>query len=59
LLLMTLHPVHGSKGMRATKIRPVMIVVPVAVGALVVARMTSVTTKTGVMLLLGKMSIGQ
>jgi hypothetical protein len=56
---MTLLPVHGSKGMRATKIRPVMIVVPVAVGALVVARTTSVITKTGVMLLLGKMSTGQ
>jgi len=56
---MTLLPVHGSKGMRATKIRPVMIVVPVVVGALVVARTTSVITKTGVMLLLGKMSTGQ
>jgi hypothetical protein len=42
--------------MRATKIRLVMAVVLVAVGALVATGTTSVTAKTGVVLLLGKMS---
>jgi hypothetical protein len=45
--------------MRATKIRHVMTVVLVTVGAPATAGTTSVTTKIGVVLLLGKMSKGQ
>jgi len=56
---MTLLPVRGSRGMRAIKIRHVMVVVPVTVGEPATAGTTSVSTKIGVMLLLGKMSRGQ
>jgi len=56
---MTFLPARGSRGTRAMKIRPVMAVVPVAVGALVAARTTSVTTKTRAVLVLGKMNRGQ
>jgi hypothetical protein len=56
---MTLFPVHGSREMRAIKIRPVMAVVPVVVGAPIAEGTTSVTAKIGVVLLLGKMSKGQ
>jgi hypothetical protein len=55
---MTLLPVHGSREMRAIKIRPVMAVVPVVVGAPIAEGTTSVTVKIGVVLLLGKMSKG-
>jgi hypothetical protein len=54
LLPMTLFPVRGSRGMRATKIRPVM----VAVRAPAAAGTTSVTAKIGAGLLLSKMSRG-
>jgi len=43
--------------MRTTEIRPVLAVVPVAVGVPVAIRTTSVTAKIRVGLLLGKMSI--
>jgi hypothetical protein len=56
---MTLLPVCGSRGMRAIKIRHVMVIVPVTVGAPAAAGTTSVLTKIGVILLLGKMSRGQ
>jgi hypothetical protein len=56
---MTLLLVCGSREMRTMKIRPVIAVVLVAVGALVIRGTTSVTDKTGVVLLLGKMSKGQ
>jgi hypothetical protein len=56
LLPMTLLPVYGSRGMRAIKIRPVMTAILVAVGAPVAKGTTSVTAKTGAVLLLGKMS---
>ena len=59
LLPMTLLPVCGSRGMRTMKIRHVMVVVPVVIGAPVVTRMTSVMTKIRVVLLLGKVSRGQ
>jgi len=59
LLPMTLLPVYGSRGMRATKIRPIMVVVPVVVEVPVATGTTSVKAKTRVMLLLGKMSRGQ
>jgi len=45
--------------MRAMKIRLAMAVVPVVVRAPVAAGMTSITSKTRVVLLLGKMSRGQ
>jgi len=54
---MTLLLVRGSRGMRATKIRHVMAVIPVAVGAPVVAGTTSVMDR--VVLLLGRMSKGR
>jgi hypothetical protein len=54
---MTLLLVRGSRGMRATKIRHVMVVIPVAVGAPVVAGTTSVMDR--VVLLLGRMSKGR
>jgi hypothetical protein len=57
LLSMTLLLVRGSRGMRTTEIRPVLAVVPVAVGVPVATRTTSVMAKIGVGLLLGKMSI--
>ena len=52
-------PVRGSRGIRAMKIRPAMVVVPVVVGAPTAAGTTSVTTKIGAGLLLCKMSRGQ
>ena len=45
--------------MRAMKNRPIMVVVPVIVKALVAVGTTSVMAKTRVVLLLGKMSRGQ
>jgi hypothetical protein len=45
--------------MRTTKIRPVMVVVLVVIGAPVVTRTTSITIKIRVVLLLGKVSRGQ
>jgi hypothetical protein len=45
--------------MRATKIRPVMVVVPIVVGVPAAAGTTSVTAKIGAGLLLCKMSRGQ
>jgi hypothetical protein len=54
---MTLLLVRGSRGMRATKIRHVMAVIPVAVGAPVVAGTTSIMDR--VVLLLGRMSKGR
>jgi len=59
LLPMTLLPVPGSRGMKTTKIRHVLAAVLVVVGAPVATRTTSVTAKIEVVLLLGKMSIGQ
>jgi hypothetical protein len=59
LLAMTLLPVRGGRGMRATKIRLVMVVVPIAVGVPAAAGTTSVTAKIGAGLLLCKMSRGQ
>jgi len=59
LLAMTLLLVRGGRGMRATKIRLVMVVVPIAVGVLAAAGTTSVTAKIGAGLLLCKMSRGQ
>jgi len=59
LLPMTLLPVHGNRGMKALKIRLVVIVVPIVVGAPVVAGATFVMTKIRVVLQLGKMSRGQ
>jgi hypothetical protein len=56
---MTLLLIRESRGMRTMKIRLVIVIVPVAFGALVVAGTTSVTAKTRVVLLLGKMSRGQ
>jgi hypothetical protein len=56
---MTLLPVHGSRGMKTTKIKHVLAAVLVVVGAPVATRTTSVTAKIGVVLLLGKISIGQ
>jgi hypothetical protein len=53
---MTLLSVQGSREMRATKIRPVIAVVPVVVGAPIAEGTTSFTAKIGVVLLLGKMS---
>jgi len=45
--------------MRTMKIKPVLVVVPVAIGAPVAARMISVTAKIRGVLLLGKMNRGQ
>jgi hypothetical protein len=59
LLLVALLPVSGSRGMKAMKIRPMLVVVAVAVWMLVATRPTSVTTKVRVVLILGKMSRGQ
>jgi hypothetical protein len=56
---MTMLPVHRSRGMRATKSRHVMVVIPVVVRALVSTGTASVTAKIRVMLLLGKISKGQ
>jgi hypothetical protein len=56
---MTLLPVRRSRGMRAMKMRLVIAVVPVTVGASTAVGTTSVMTKIGVVLLLGKMSRGQ
>jgi len=54
--LSALLPVRRSRGIRATKIRPAMVVVPVVVGAPATMGTTSVTTKIGASLLLCKMS---
>jgi hypothetical protein len=59
LLLVALLPVSRSRGMKAMKIRPMLVVVAVAVWMLVATRPTSVTTKVRVVLILGKMSRGQ
>jgi len=56
LLPMTLVLVRGSRGMRTMKIKPVMVVIPITVGALVATGMTSIMAKTEAVLLLGKMS---
>ena len=45
--------------MRTMKIRPIMVVVPILVGAPAALGTTSIMTKIRVMLLLGKMSRGQ
>jgi hypothetical protein len=42
--------------MRTMKIKPVMVVIPITVGALVATGMTSIMAKTEAVLLLGKMS---
>jgi hypothetical protein len=47
---MTLLPVRGIRGMRTMKIILVLVVVPVAVGDLIVVRTTSVTAKIRVMM---------
>ena len=42
--------------MRTMKIKPVMVAIPITVGALVATGMTSIMAKTEAVLLLGKMS---
>jgi len=59
LLPVALLLVGGSRGMKAMKIIPVLVVVAIAIGMLVSTRMTSITVKVGAVLILGKMSRGQ
>jgi hypothetical protein len=58
LLLVTLLPVSGSRGMKTTKIKPVLAAIPVVVGVLVAVRTTSITAEIEAVLMLGKMSRG-
>jgi hypothetical protein len=59
LLPVALLLVGGSRGMKAMKIRPVLVAMAVAVGMLVATRTTFVTVEVGAVLILGKMSRGQ
>ena len=58
LLLITLLPVCGSRGIKTIKIS-VLVVMMVVVGTLVVMRTTSIMAKIRVVFMLGKMNRGQ